>query len=132
LNTGAFLMPFTRLLSICFLLLLIGQSAAKQNAGPSPPWEFGLPDATALRIIDPGEKHWIHDELGYNIILWDVDPLDWKRPGPSIVCDRIIRETRPGSIILSHDIHPGTIEAMSSTFDQLQAKIQIRDCLGVD
>ena len=69
-----------------------------------------------------GEKHWIHDELGYNIILWDVDPLDWKRPGPSVVCNRIVRETRPGSIILSHDIHPGTIEAMPSTFDQLQAK----------
>ena len=34
LNTGAFLMPFPRLLWICFLLLLIGQSAAKQNAGP--------------------------------------------------------------------------------------------------
>jgi len=28
-------MPFPRLLSICFLLLLIGQSAAKQNAGLS-------------------------------------------------------------------------------------------------
>lgn len=31
-------------------------------------------------------------------------------------------ETRPGSIILSHDIHPGTIKAMPDTFDQLQAK----------
>ncbi len=51
-----------------------------------------------------------------------VDPYDWKRPGPSVVCNRILKETRPGSIVLSHDIHPGTIEAMPSTFDQLQAK----------
>lgn len=68
------------------------------------------------------QKQWIHAEFGYRIILWDVDPLDWKRPGPAVVMNRIVRETRPGSIILSHDIHPGTIKAMPETFDQLQAK----------
>src|ERR1700704_3730867 len=68
------------------------------------------------------QKRLIHDEFGYQIILWDVAPLDWKRPGPTVVCNRILKETRPGSIVLSHDIHPGTIEAMPSTFDQLEAK----------
>lgn len=68
------------------------------------------------------EKKWIHQEFGYQIILWDVDPLDWKRPGPAVVCSRILKETRPGSIVLSHDIHPGTIEAMPATFDQLEGK----------
>jgi peptidoglycan-N-acetylglucosamine deacetylase len=68
------------------------------------------------------EKHWIHAEFGYQIILWDVDPYDWKRPGPTVVRNRILKETRPGSIVLSHDIHPGTIEAMPSTLDALEAK----------
>ena len=68
------------------------------------------------------EKHWIHDEFGYQIILWDVDPYDWKRPGPAVVRNRILKETKPGSIVLSHDIHPGTIEAMPSTLDALAAK----------
>jgi peptidoglycan/xylan/chitin deacetylase (PgdA/CDA1 family) len=68
------------------------------------------------------EKHWIHDEFGYRVILWDVDPDDWKRPGPAVVRNRILKETRPGSIVLSHDIHPGTIEAMPSTLDALEAK----------
>ena len=72
--------------------------------------------------ITEREKRWIHDEFGYDIILWDVDPLDWKRPGPAVVRNRILKETRPGSIVLSHDIHPGTIEAMPSTFDELEAK----------
>jgi peptidoglycan/xylan/chitin deacetylase (PgdA/CDA1 family) len=72
--------------------------------------------------ITARQKKWINSEFGYRIILWDVDPLDWKRPGPTVVTSRIIRETRPGSIILSHDIHPGTIKAMPGTFDQLQAK----------
>ena len=72
--------------------------------------------------ITERQKRWIHDEFGYDIILWDVDPLDWKRPGPAVVRNRILKETRPGSIVLSHDIHPGTVEAMPSTFDELEAK----------
>jgi peptidoglycan-N-acetylglucosamine deacetylase len=72
--------------------------------------------------ITAREKRWIHDELGYDIILWDVDPYDWKRPGPVVVRNRILKETHPGSIVLSHDIHPGTIEAMPSTLDALVAK----------
>jgi peptidoglycan-N-acetylglucosamine deacetylase len=72
--------------------------------------------------ITAREKRWIHDEFGYQTILWDVDPYDWKRPGPAVVRNRILKETQPGSIVLSHDIHPGTIEAMPSTFDALEAK----------
>jgi peptidoglycan-N-acetylglucosamine deacetylase len=72
--------------------------------------------------ITTHEKKWIHEDFGYQIILWDVDPLDWKRPGPTVVCNRILKETRAGSIVLSHDIHPGTIEAMPATLAQLEAK----------
>src|SRR5256714_14976626 len=68
------------------------------------------------------QKKWINQESGYRVILWDVDPLDWKRPGPPVVRNRILKETQPGSIVLSHDIHPGTIEAMPSTLDALEAK----------
>jgi peptidoglycan/xylan/chitin deacetylase (PgdA/CDA1 family) len=85
--------------------------------------------------ITERQKRWIHDEFGYDIILWDVDPLDWKRPGPAVVRNRILKETRPGSIVLSHDIHPGTIEAMPSTFDELEAKgfkfVTVSELLGM-
>lgn len=72
--------------------------------------------------ITAEQKKWVHDDLGYKIILWAVDPLDWKRPGPEIVRQRIVTETRNGSIILSHDIHPGTVEAMPATLDELLGK----------
>jgi len=72
--------------------------------------------------ITPHQKHLLHDDLGYEIILWDVDPLDWKNPGPSVVANRILRETRPGSIVLSHDIHAQTIEAMPAALRQLEEK----------
>ena len=85
--------------------------------------------------ITARQKKWIHDEFGYRIILWDVDPLDWKRPGPSVVTARILKETRAGSIVLSHDIHPPTIEAMPATFDQLMKKgfksVTVTELLGM-
>jgi peptidoglycan/xylan/chitin deacetylase (PgdA/CDA1 family) len=68
------------------------------------------------------QRVWVNHDFGYKVILWDVDPLDWKRPGPNVVARRIIAGTRPGSIILSHDIHPPTIEAMPQVFDALLAK----------
>jgi peptidoglycan/xylan/chitin deacetylase (PgdA/CDA1 family) len=72
--------------------------------------------------ISARQKKWINEEFGYKIAMWDVDPFDWKRPGPAVVCNRILKLTRAGSIVLSHDIHPGTIEAMPSTLSQLEAK----------
>jgi peptidoglycan/xylan/chitin deacetylase (PgdA/CDA1 family) len=72
--------------------------------------------------LTPKQRQWVNSEFGYKIILWDVDPLDWKEPGPSIVAQRIIHDTKPGSIMLSHDIHAQTIMAMPETFDALLAK----------
>jgi peptidoglycan/xylan/chitin deacetylase (PgdA/CDA1 family) len=72
--------------------------------------------------ITAQQKRWIHAEFGYRVIIWDVDPLDWKRPGPAVVTSRILKETHAGSIILAHDIHPPTIDAMPATFEQLQKK----------
>ncbi len=68
------------------------------------------------------QKRFIHDELGYEIILWEVDPLDWKNPGPNVVSSRILKETHPGSIVLAHDIHTQTIQAMPETLTELEAK----------
>jgi peptidoglycan/xylan/chitin deacetylase (PgdA/CDA1 family) len=72
--------------------------------------------------LGPAQRQYVHDSYGYRIILWDVDPLDWRRPGPAIVSERILKGVKPGSIILSHDIHPGTIEAMPATLDALIAR----------
>ncbi len=72
--------------------------------------------------ITPRQKKWINQEFGYKIALWDVDPLDWKRPGSGVVCNRIVKNTRAGSIVLAHDIHPGTIDAMPCVLNQLEAK----------
>lgn len=72
--------------------------------------------------MNPRTKHFIEEHYGMKIILWSVDPLDWKRPGSAVVSQRIVEGVKPGAIILSHDIHPGTIDAVPATLDALSAK----------
>jgi peptidoglycan/xylan/chitin deacetylase (PgdA/CDA1 family) len=67
-------------------------------------------------------KDLIFSEFGYPTIMWSVDPQDWRRPGVSVVTSRLVNGVRPGSILLVHDIHAPTIEAMPGTLDQILAK----------
>jgi peptidoglycan/xylan/chitin deacetylase (PgdA/CDA1 family) len=68
------------------------------------------------------QREWIHSELRYPTIMWSVDPLDWKRPGASVITSRINSGTTPGAIILAHDLHAGTVDAMPATLDGLLRK----------
>lgn len=67
-------------------------------------------------------KELMNAEFGYSTIMWSVDPNDWKRPGVSVVTSRLVNGAHKGAILLAHDIHAPTIQAMPSTFDQLLAK----------
>lgn len=40
--------------------------------------------------------------LGYQVVKWDIDSLDWKEIGTQHVIDRVIRNSEPGSIVLFH------------------------------
>jgi len=67
-------------------------------------------------------KQLMFSEFGYSTIMWSVDPQDWRRPGVSVVTSRLVSGAHPGAIMLAHDIHPPTIQAMPAMFDQLLAK----------
>ena len=68
------------------------------------------------------QQRWCNGEYGYKIILWDVDPEDWKYRNAEHVESEILKQTVAGSIILSHDIHKTTVDAMPTTLDKLLAK----------
>ena len=69
--------------------------------------------------------HLFHDnplverKLNLKVIGWSVDPEDWREPGPAVVADRILQHVHRGAIILCHDIHSGTIDAMPKTLVSL-------------
>jgi peptidoglycan/xylan/chitin deacetylase (PgdA/CDA1 family) len=67
-------------------------------------------------------KELIFSEFGYPTIMWSVDPQDWRKPGVSVVTSRLVEGAHPGAILLAHDIHASTVDAMPATFDRLLAK----------
>lgn len=67
-------------------------------------------------------KQLMFSDFGYANIMWSVDPQDWRRPGVSVVTNRLVNGAHKGAILLAHDIHAPTIDAMPSTLDQLLTK----------
>jgi peptidoglycan/xylan/chitin deacetylase (PgdA/CDA1 family) len=61
-------------------------------------------------------------ETEMSIVLWSVDPEDWKDQNATIVARRVIKNTRPGDIILLHDIFKTSVEAAFSIIDSLKSK----------
>ena len=82
------------------------------------------------------QRAWAQGTWGYKCILWDVDPLDWKIRNAEHVKHEILKQTVAGSIILSHDIHKTTVDAMPETLDGLLAKgfkfVTVSELIGMD
>jgi peptidoglycan/xylan/chitin deacetylase (PgdA/CDA1 family) len=68
------------------------------------------------------QRAMIHEDFGYPTVLWSVDPRDWQRPGVSAVTSRILTNSHNGAIILAHDLHAPTVDAMPGTLDGLLRK----------
>jgi len=82
-----------------------------------PPTLFRPPyGATDKRV----ERHARDD--GMAVILWSVDTNDWENRNRGIVARRAIQGLRPGSIILMHDIHPTTVDAVPSILKAAKRK----------
>jgi peptidoglycan-N-acetylglucosamine deacetylase len=41
--------------------------------------------------------------LGLDTVTWNVDPADYTQPGSGAIEQRVLAQTQPGSIVLSHD-----------------------------
>lgn len=59
-------------------------------------------------------------ELGYEVIQWDCDSIDWKGYTADEICDRIEERAKPGSITLFHAGAKHTAEALPRILDYLK------------
>ena len=57
-------------------------------------------------------------ELGYKTVLWTIDTVDWQRPAPTVIVDRVIGKINSGSLVLMHPTKP-TLEALPVILDHL-------------
>ena len=62
----------------------------------------------------------IRNSLDLSFIMWDVDSLDWKSKNEAAILTEIQRQVRNGSIILMHDIHAETVNALPKIIDYLK------------
>jgi peptidoglycan/xylan/chitin deacetylase (PgdA/CDA1 family) len=61
-------------------------------------------------------------ELGYSLIYWSVDTLDWKTKNANAVYNAIMKDAKNRAIILCHDLHKTTVEAMERVIPALIEK----------
>ena len=62
----------------------------------------------------------IRNSLDLSFIMWDVDSLDWKSKNEASILTEIQRQVKNGSIILMHDIHVETVNALPKVIDYLK------------
>lgn len=58
-------------------------------------------------------------ELGYQVIQWDVDSLDYKDYGTQSIVDRVLKKVGNGSIVLFHNNATYTPAALPLILDEL-------------
>lgn len=56
------------------------------------------------------------------LILWSIDTLDWKTLNADKTADAILKQAKDGDIILMHDIHAPTAEAVKKVLPKLEKK----------
>ena len=72
--------------------------------------------------------------LGLSSILWSVDTRDWADRNSQVVCNRAVANARSGAIILLHDIHSTSVDAVPCIVDGLKNQgyrlVTVNELLG--
>lgn len=61
-------------------------------------------------------------EYGLNVIRWSVDPRDWRNRDAVLISNHVTHQSKNGAIILCHDIHRATLQALPTILDTLIAE----------
>ena len=56
------------------------------------------------------------------IVLWSVDPQDWKDRDGWTVRERVVSRASDGAIVLMHDIYGTTVDAVGGIIDDLRGQ----------
>ncbi len=67
----------------------------------------------------------IAQDLNYLVVLENIDPQDWAKPGADLILQRVKQQRRDGSIILLHDAggdRSQTVEALPRILDWLHTR----------
>ena len=60
--------------------------------------------------------------LGMYIATWTIDSRDWETQNAETIYNEVIGQLRNGAIILFHDTHAATVEALKSILPEIKAQ----------
>ncbi|MBR3570857.1 MAG: polysaccharide deacetylase family protein [Oscillibacter sp.] len=73
-----------------------------------------------VRIPGGSNSERIRANVAHPIIIWSIDPLDWRDRNEEIVYNRIMQKAHDGGVILLHDLYPTSIAAGLRAIDSLR------------
>jgi len=82
-------------------------------------------DSRPARVAELAPLKQIQDDLGYLIVLENIDPEDWARPGANEILQRVKEQREQGNIVLLHDAggnRSQTVEALPRIIDFLETR----------
>lgn len=94
--------------------------------------ELSRTDALLRDVLGEGD-YWIRPPYGLmeprqyrladtTLIMWSVDPEDWKKLNEESVTQAVLRTVKSGDVILLHDIYETSVRAALDIVDALQAE----------
>lgn len=102
-------------------------AAVREITGSDPPTirpPYGSLNGTVRKAVDQP------------LILWDVDTMDWKSRDTAKVAGHALEHTKPGSVVLFHDIHPSTVDAIPEVLEGLHRQgyhfVTVTDLFGLE
>lgn len=76
-------------------------------------------EPTALRPPYGNANAYVRNNVNVPIILWNIDPLDWKYRDKNIVKENIVKNAKDGDIVLVHDIYMSSVEGALLAMEEL-------------
>jgi Predicted xylanase/chitin deacetylase len=97
--------------------------------------EIAITDAKIIKLTGDGTKLFRFPSGSYSDdsilaveetkhipVQWDVDSIDWKEQGVDVEYERVIKKTRPGSIMLFHNGAKYTPETLDKVIKELKSQ----------
>ena len=92
--------------------------------------EIKKTEALLIEVLGPGE-YWLRPPYGLispgtekeiktPMVKWSVDPRDWESRDTAKVVQAVLKDAKPNSIVLLHDIYPTSVDAALKIVDTLQ------------
>ncbi|MGT2755724.1 polysaccharide deacetylase family protein [Streptococcus ovuberis] len=64
----------------------------------------------------------VEQHAGLPIVTWTIDTLDWQSRNPASILERVKAQATSGGVILMHDIHQSTVDALPAVIEFLKSE----------